>query len=176
MVYTAPTSAGKSLVADASCSATSAPGDAFALAIFPFVDLCNERSAHMYARAGKEFRLKRLYGGRGGGAFKRWRKRTIVVCTPSTNSIISQLLELGRLGNCAASWRTRFAWCAMGGGASHRAPVDENSVRRSKGLTKAQIVCMSAPMREESLEAIATWLGSARTYSTSFAPSDSAWK
>ena len=46
VVYTAPTSAGKSLVADALMfqRLREAPADAFALAIFPFVDLCNELS------------------------------------------------------------------------------------------------------------------------------------
>ena len=174
VVYTAPTSAGKSLVADALMfqRLREAPADAFALAIFPFVDLCNERSAHMYARAGKEFQLKRLYGGRGGGAFKRWRKRTIVVCTPErANSIVSQLLELGRLGKmCCVVADEIHMVCDERRGGVIELLLTKIAYAARRGLTKAQIVCMSAPMREESLGAIANWLGGARTYSTRFRP------
>jgi len=177
IVYTAPTSAGKSLVADTLVIQRlreSSDAAAFALVVLPFVDLCNERSARIHAKVGKEFQVKRMYGGRGGGAFRRWRKKTIVVCTPErANSIVSQLIGLSGSGiakMCCVVVDEIHMLCDERRGGCLELLLTKIVYAARKKLTEAQVVCMSAPMRAESLSAIATWLEGARTYSTRFRP------
>lgn len=101
LLYSAPTSGGKSLVADIILARRFAakPGS-MAMFVLPFVALCEERANSLEAFFnGTDFRMKRMYGGRGG-AFPSPdpKTNTLLVLTPErANQVTSRLLEENRL-------------------------------------------------------------------------------
>ena len=167
VIVRAPTSAGKSRVCDAILMHRLKQLGGVALVVLPFVALCDERSEQIaVGLTGTDIRLVRMYGGQGG-ALHNWQRDTIVVCTPErANQFLTQAIELKR------SRKIVFA------------VIDETHMLRDRQrggamqgiLTKlrmceseAQVLCMSATMKDRFMAALATWLG-AETYSTTFRP------
>ena len=105
LLYSAPTSAGKSLVADVLLMRRfrARPGS-IAMFVLPFVALCEERADSLEDLfAGTEFRLRRMYGGRGGTLPNDSSMNTLLVLTPErANHLTSRLLEEDRLHELSA--------------------------------------------------------------------------
>lgn len=100
LLYSAPTSGGKSLVADVLLMRRfrERPGS-IAMVVLPFVALCEER-ADSFERlfSGAEIRVRRMFGGRGGAIPNDQKANTLLVLTPErANQVISRLLEEKRL-------------------------------------------------------------------------------
>jgi len=122
LVYCAPTSGGKSIVADILLmkrlvadgfggkrrekNAVAADrGGNLAIIVLPFISLCDER-ANELAKLLKLIHVdvKRFYGGRGGALPPRDSKeRVLLVCTPEkANDVVSKLIEDDRVRDLAA--------------------------------------------------------------------------
>ena len=105
LLYSAPTSGGKSLVADLLLMRRfrERPGSV-AMFVLPFVALCEERADSLENLfAGTEFRLRRMYGGRGGAFPSDSKMNTLLVLTPErANQVTSRLLEENRLHELSA--------------------------------------------------------------------------
>jgi len=99
LLYSAPTSGGKSLVADILMTRRLAarPGT-MCMCVLPFVALCDERANSLERLfAGTETRVRRIYGNRGGALPTDAKKNSILVVTPErANQIASRLLEENR--------------------------------------------------------------------------------
>lgn len=99
LLFSAPTSGGKSLVADILMLRRLAarPGT-IGVFVLPFVALCDERANSLEGLfAGTEVRVRRLYGARGGTLPTDAKRGTIVVATPErANQIASRLIEDNR--------------------------------------------------------------------------------
>ena len=100
LLYSAPTSGGKSLVADVLLMRRfrERPGS-IAMVVLPFVALCEER-ADSFERlfSGTEIRVRRMFGGRGGAIPNDQKANTLLVLTPErANQVTSRLLEEKRL-------------------------------------------------------------------------------
>ena len=72
--------------------------------VLPFVALCEERADSLENLfAGTEFRLRRMYGGRGGAFPSDSKMNTLLVLTPErANQVTSRLLEENRLHELSA--------------------------------------------------------------------------
>lgn len=167
VIIRAPTSAGKSRVCDAILMHRLRTVGGVALVVLPFVALCDERSEQIaVGLTGVDIRLVRMYGGQGG-ALHNWERDTIVVCTPErANQFVTQAIELKRSHKIvftvvdeAHMLRDRQRGGAMQGLLT--------KLRMCK--SEAQVLCMSATMKDRFMNALATWLG-AVTYSTDFRP------
>ena len=100
LLYSAPTSGGKSLVADVLLMRRfrEKPGS-IAMMVLPFVALCEERADSLEnLLAGSEVRVRRMFGGRGGTVPSDSSASTLLVLTPErANQVTSRLLEENRL-------------------------------------------------------------------------------
>eukprot|EP00897_Mesotaenium_endlicherianum_P007786 jgi/Mesen1/7035/ME000366S06241 len=101
LVYSASTSAGKSLVAEVLLVRRLMTTGSKALLVLPYVALCAEKAEHMEALLeplGK--RVKGFYGTQGAHSLPA--DTSLAVCTiEKANSLVNQLLEDGRLSELA---------------------------------------------------------------------------
>ena len=102
IVYCAPTSGGKSLVADILLARrlTQYKG-CICLLVLPFVSLCVERARDLEILLSSIHRLRvlRHFGGSGGGIPKSGTGQTyLIVCTPEkANALVTKMIEQHRL-------------------------------------------------------------------------------
>ena len=102
IVYCAPTSGGKSLVADILLARrlTQYKG-CICLLVLPFVSLCVERAKDLEIMLSSVHRLRvlRHFGGSGGGIPKSGTGQTyLIVCTPEkANALVTKMIEQSRL-------------------------------------------------------------------------------
>lgn len=98
LVYSASTSAGKSLVAEILMVRRLLSGSRLLLLVLPYVALCAEKAELMealLAPLGK--RVGHFYGGQGGGSVPP--DANLLVCTiEKANSVVNGMLEEGRVG------------------------------------------------------------------------------
>lgn len=101
MVYSAPTSGGKSLVAEIISLRRLYETNKAILLVLPFVALCNEKASHwekLLSPLG--YSVERYYGGQGRVMSKLPDKAGIAVCTiEKANGLINAMTEAGTLAS-----------------------------------------------------------------------------
>jgi DNA polymerase theta len=105
VVYSAPTSGGKSLVAEILALRRMVNTQKAILLVLPFVALCNEKASHwekLLSPLGKS--VARYYGGQGRVLPKLPEKTGIAVCTiEKANAIVNAMTEAGTLASSFSS-------------------------------------------------------------------------
>ncbi|KAL2622687.1 hypothetical protein R1flu_002892 [Riccia fluitans] len=194
LIYSASTSAGKSLVAELLMVKRIIATGRLALFVLPFVSICSEKAEHFEAvlePLGK--RVGSYYGTQGSATLQR--DISIAVCTiEKANSLVNKMLEEGRLSEIGMIvidelhmvgdrergyllelllTKIRFACGEIDNihdDSQEKVPVRSSPFQRScKGDSRAdlQIVGMSATM--PNISAVAHWL-QAELYVTDFRP------
>eukprot|EP00798_Chlamydomonas_sp_ICE-L_P002966 gene2966-12974_t len=182
LVYCAPTSGGKSLVAEVlSIRRLLTSGKPFLL-VLPFVSLCAEKAAHLEKLLKPMSRtVKAFYGGLGSGTVMSHDTGAIVCTIEKANMLVNKMLEedsLGQLGALVVDelhmvgddergyllelllTKLRYATTT----ASDALDADGYGEASQEGL---QVIGMSATM--PNLKQVAHWLG-AELYETDFRP------
>eukprot|EP00899_Mesostigma_viride_P021921 jgi/Mesvir1/29730/Mv00959-RA.1 len=185
LVYCAPTSGGKSLVAEILLirklvRSGHDPGQKLkksqrrdrplALVVLPYISLVSEKAAHLKkVLAAMHADVCGFYGGGGPQPLARTGE-SVAVCTIEKASItINRLLEEGRIDKLACVVIDELHMA----GASGRGSTLESLLtklmfcRTRHGAAKCQIIGMSATMRN--VDVLAMWLD-ARLFSTNFRP------
>jgi len=193
LVYCAPTSGGKSLVADLLVAKRllrnvddHAP---IALMVLPFVSLCKERLAElteMYETVGVQ--VRGFFGGRPGHLPPRYGRGGLIIATPErANDIVSKLIADDRVDELVTvvvdelhmvqhetrgSILERMLTKLMYATRDVDRPVHDH-LRKIQIAPPLQVIAMSATLpRPFGLDALARWLGDAVLYETTFRPVD----
>ena len=166
LVFTAPTSAGKSLVSDVlMLSALERKKGGLALVVLPFVATCEERYEFL-KKACQPFGVDVVRMWSGYGKIKtNYSKPTVLVCTPERASgVVTQLhcVEKKLSSVCFASVDELHSVQDK-----ERGPTVEVLLTKLRSRPETQIVGMSATL--EGVETLAEWLD-ARLYETDFRP------
>ncbi|CAM6130031.1 unnamed protein product [Calypogeia fissa] len=193
LVYSASTSAGKSLVAELLMIRRVVSTQRMALLVLPFVSICSEKAEHLEAvlePIGK--RVRNFFGALGSATVPK--DTSVAVCTiEKANSLINRLLEENRLcevcsividelhmvgdrerGYLLELLLTKIRYACgefdkISGASQEQALANALSQSTSKGDPKAdlQIIGMSATL--PNMSAVGQWL-QAEVYETVFRP------
>lgn len=182
LVYCAPTSGGKSLVADllvAKRLLRSVNDHApIALMVLPFVSLCKERLTElteMYEKVGVQ--VRGFFGGRRGILPPRFGWGGLIIATPErANDIVTKLIVDDRVGELVTVVVDELHLVQH----ETRGSILERMLTKLMYATRdvkiappPQVIAMSATLpRPFGLDALARWLGDAVLYETGFRPVD----
>jgi DNA polymerase theta len=181
LVYSAPTSGGKSLVADHLLAKRLLAGDCdIALMVLPFVSLCRERLvelAELFEPVGVQ--VRGFFGGRPGFLPPKFGRGGLIIATPErANEICNKLIADGRMSELVTVVVDELHLVQD----KNRGSVLERMLtklmhaaaavtpREPPGLPM-QVIAMSATLpRDRGLDALARWLGDAALYVTDHRP------
>ena len=174
LVYCAPTSGGKSLVADLLVAKRlllkvddHAP---IALMVLPFVSLCTERLAElteMFESTGVP--VRGFFGGRPGVLPPKYGRGGLLIATPErANDIVTKLIAEDRVGEVVTVVVDELHMVQD----ESRGGIVERMLTKLMYAAKAvQVIAMSATLpRPFGLDALARWLGDAALYETKYRP------
>lgn len=173
LVYSAPTSGGKSLVADHLMAERLLAKDGnIALMVLPFVSLCRERMEELqelFAVVGVQ--VRGFFGGQPGFLPPKFGRGGLIVATPErANEIVNKLItddRVSELVSCVVD-ELHLVQDKTRGGVLERMLT---KLMHATAATSLQVVAMSATLpRDRGLDALARWLGDAAVYTTDFRP------
>lgn len=163
LVFTAPTSAGKSFVSDVLMLNALTTRGGLALVVLPFVAMCEERYKSLRATCAL-FGVDVVRMWSGYGALKsKYTKPTAFVCTPERASELATQTHDHSNDVCFASVDELHHVQDK-----HRGPTMEILLTKLRTRRRLQIVGMSATLR--GVETLAEWLDDARLFRTDFRP------
>lgn len=173
LVYSAPTSGGKSLVADHLMAERLLAKDGnIALMVLPFVSLCRERTeelSELFAVVGVQ--VRGFFGGQPGFLPPKFGRGGLIVATPErANEVVNKLItddRVSELVSCVVD-ELHLVQDKTRGGVLERMLT---KLMHATAATSLQVVAMSATLpRDRGLDALARWLGDAAVYTTDFRP------